>query len=205
VRLPSLLFNRRTIVITLGAATLGIMADDCSGQTASQQQSQQITEEYQQAAQDQVRYPLFAMKAGGWLERRLLVENLLRQNDKNRIAYVYLISATNTLLGSWIIQGMVFDMNSMLTTENVINGCGSGSGACGVVTKAAGDNGTWGPEPDMIGFFTTSGVEVKISVKNATLIESDSPQNFDTKPIITYNAQATPSVNHGGVQPVSGH
>jgi hypothetical protein len=148
------------------------------------------------ARQAAVPYPLAQMKAGGWLESQLLKENLLRQNDKNRIAYVVLLSAQGQPITQYTIQGMVFSLNSQLTQTNQSERHGSDSSGT-VVVDAVGDNGTFGPEPDGIGFFTTSGVEVKW---NGLYIESDAPLNVTTKPLVTYNVTDKPSVDKGGVK-----
>lgn len=173
-----------TVVVALGAMMVA-SADSCGGGSSSQNASQAQTESYTKAATSQVPYPQAQMDQGGWLERRLLKENLLRQNDKNRIAYVTLLNMEGQPITQFTIQGMVFDLNSQMTTEDIVND-GSGDGGGGnTVTRAAGDNGTWGPEPPAIGFFTTEGVEVKW---NGTYIETDSPLDLTTKPLITYNA-----------------
>lgn len=180
---------------------LAFVATACSGQPPapdSQKKSQNIVESYQESAETEVPYPLAQMKRGGWLERRLLKENLLRQNDAHRIAYVTLLNTLGAPITQYTIQGMVFSLNSQMTTEDKITyrGCDSSCGTA-VVTKSPGDNGTWGPEPDGIGFFTTEGVEIKW---NGLYIESDSPQNLTTKPLIVYNADtAKPSTSAGGV------
>ncbi len=164
----------------------------------SQQTSQQVVENYQKAAEAQVPYPSAEMIKGGWLERTLLKENLLRQNDKNRLAYVTLLNVNGQPITQFTIQGMVFSLNSQMTTEDKLNysGCGNNCGNA-VATKSPGDNATWGPEPDGIGFFTTEGVEIKW---NGLYLESDSPLNLTTKPLIIYDAStAKPSVSAGGV------
>ena len=183
------------IGVTLTACSEGPPASD------SQQQSQRTVETYQHAAEAAVQYPLAEMQRGGWLERRLLRENLLRQNDAHRIAYVTLLNTLGAPITQYTVQGMVFSLNSQMTTEDKITyaGCGSNCGNS-AVTKSPGDNATWGPEPDGIGFFTTEGVEIKW---NGLYIESDSPQNLTTKPLIVYNpGTAKPSTSAGGVNNV---
>ena len=192
------------IKLAIMAVLIGFTVTACQGDQPandSQQKSQRTVETYQQAAESQVPYPLVEMQRGGWLERRLLKENLLRQNDAHRIAYVTLLNTLGAPITQYTIQGMVFDLNSQMTTEDKITyaGCGSNCGNS-AVTKSPGDNGTWGPEPAAIGFFTTEGVEIKW---NGLYIESDSPQNLTTKPLIVYDANtAKPSTSAGGVADV---
>jgi len=166
----------------------------------SQQSSQQVTEDYITAANNAVPYPLSQMKSGGWLERTLLKENLLRQNNAHRLAYVTLLNVQGQPIAQYTIQGMVFSLNSAMTTEDKISNfdCGDHCGYA-VTTKSPGDNGTWGPEPDGIGFFDTNGVEHKW---NGLYLESDSPDNLTTKPLIVYNIDAKPTVTGGGVSNV---
>ncbi len=183
-------------------AVLAILAVGCTTPSVTQQGSQATTETYQRSATRTVPYPLSQMRAGGWLERRLLKENLLRQNDPHRIAYVILLNNLGQPLEQFTIQGMVFSLNSQMTTADIVTDGGGADGTDrGNVTVAApGDNGTWGPEPDGIGFFTTEGVEIKW---NGLYLETDSPLNFTTKPVITYDAStAKPSVSAGGVKNV---
>lgn len=191
-------------IVVAVIATMGLLLAACTSSGPekpkdSQQSSQQVVEDYQKAAETAVPYPLADMQKGGWLERRLLVENLKRQNDAHRIAYVTLLNYEGQPIVQYTIQGMVFDLNSQLTTEDKINGYNCGQNSCygQSVTKSPGDNGTWGPEPHAIGFFTTEGVEIKW---NGYYLESDSPQDITTKPLIVYNADtAKPSTSGGGV------
>lgn len=125
---------------------------------------------------------------------KLLKENLLRQNDPNRLAYVTLLNEQGQPIAQYTIQGMVFSLNSQLTTPDIESGCGSG---CGNVVSAPGDNGTYGPEPDGISFFATGGVQIKW---NGLYVESDAPQKLSSKPLIVYNVDSKPSVNAGGVK-----
>ena len=196
-------FNRKKtfqLIAAFFVAFFLLTAESCGGGTdtsKAQNDSQTLTNDYTNAATQTVKYPLSEMKKGGWLERRLLKENLLRQNDANRIAYVTLLTDQGQPIVQYTIQGMVFSLNSQMTTSQVINrkcdaGCDSG------VTDAAGDNGTWGPEPEGISFFTTEGVQIKW---NGKYVESDSPLNLTTKPLIVYDAStAKAPENASGVK-----
>lgn len=192
MRIPT----KAKVALTLACAAPILMADSCSDTSTSQQQGQQITEAYQQAANSSVPYPLSQMRSGGWLERTLLKEHLLRQNNAHRLAFVVLLNQQGQPIAQYPVQGMIFELNSAMTPTQVMSGCPGGSGSCGVALTASGDNGTYGPEPAGIGFFTTSGVEVKW---NGLFLESDAPLNLTTKPLIVYDAAAAPSVTAGGV------
>lgn len=198
--------KRKKIIIALVALVvlpfLGAGSCDDTGSVA-QQQAQAVTNSYQQAAQQAVPYPLDKMKAGGWSERRLLSEHLLRQNDPKSVRWVVWLSQQGQVIAQWPIQGMVFDPNSQLTNAQSINGCPGSGASCGAVTDAPGDNGTWGPEAGTAAFFTTSGVEIQLPPA-AVWVEADAPLNITTQPLITYNVSSAPSVDHGGVK-VGGH
>jgi hypothetical protein len=200
---PVLKLNRRRASIAaLGAVGVFIVAGaaSCDPSSSSQQQAQQTTDSYQQAATGAVPYPLNQMKQGGWTERKLLQEHLLRQNDPNGTRWVVWLSQQGQVIAQWPIKGMVFDPNSQLTNSQSLSW--SSNGGSGVV-QAPGDNGTWGPESGAAAFFTTSGVEIQLPPA-AIWVESDSPLNITDKPLITYNVDAKPSVDHGGLQGV-GH
>lgn len=193
--------KKKKVSLAILGATLGFIfltAESCfDNNTQSQQASQAITEAYQKAATDTVPYPLEEMKKGGWTERRLLKEHLLRQNDPNGVRYVTWLSLQGQVIAQWTIKGMVFDPNSQMSNEQSITWGSSGAGA-GVV-EAPGDNGTWGPEAGDAAFFTTAGVEIQLP-KGSIWVESDAPLNITDKPIITYNATQAPTVDHGGLK-----
>lgn len=195
--------RRRVAYTTLGAIAVFLFAgaSACDPTTNSQSDAQKTTEAYQDAATKTVPYPLDKMKAGGWTERRLLQEHLLRQNDPNGVRWVVWLSQQGQVIAQWPIKGMVFDPNSQLSNAQSITwGSGGGSG----VVDAPGDNGTWGPEAGTAAFFTTGGVEIQLP-KAAIWVEADAPLNITDKPLITYNVQAAPSVDHGGLTGIGGH
>lgn len=194
----------RTRNLALAFAGVGVLlactAESCSSQPNSQSASQQQTDQYQKSATDAVPYPLSDMQSGGWTERRMLKEHLERQNNAKALRYIVLMTQQGQVIAQYPVQGMVFDPNSQMTTAQRVNDCGA---QCGAVTDAPGDNGTWGPEAGSAAFFTTSGVEIQIPA-GVWWVESDAPLNLTTKPIITYDASAQPSVSAGGVK-VGGH
>jgi hypothetical protein len=178
--------------------TLGATAGACdSGDKKSGQKADTDTlSAVRKAAQTAVPYPLADVKRGGFLERRLLKENLLRQNDPKRLAYVTLLTDQGQIVATYPIQGMVFNLNSQMTTTQTTECHGSDCKSLAAL-DAVGDNGTFGDEPHSIAFFTTNGVEIKWS---GTYLESDAPLDLKSKPLLTYNVNQSPSVNHGGVK-----
>jgi hypothetical protein len=181
------------IGIVLGA-TAG--ACDSSDKKSGQRADTDTLSAVRKAAQTAVPYPVADVKRGGFLERRLLKENLLRQNDPRRLAYVTLLTDQGQIVATYPIQGMVFNLNSQMTTTQQVECHGSDCNS-GTALDSIGDNGTFGDEPHSIAFFTTNGVEIKWS---GTYLESDAPLDLKSKPLLTYNVNQSPSVNHGGVK-----
>lgn len=189
--------TKKLALALTGTSVLIACTAGCDQTTSSQASSQSLTNDYTNAATSQVPYPLGDMKSGGWTERQMLKEHLERQNNPKALRYITFLTQQGQVVATYPVQGMVFDPNSQMTTSQIVNGCGSNS--CGAVTDAAGDNGTWGPEAGSAAFFTTSGVEIQVPA-SMTWIESDAPLNLTTKPLITYDASAAPSVSAGGVK-----
>jgi len=134
------------------------------------------------------------MAAGKWLERQMLVEHLKRQNNKAASRWIIIMNQQGQPITQFAIQGMAFSPDSQLTTSQLINGC-VGTNCGPAVTDAPGDNGTYGPEPGNVAFYTTSGVEIQLG-KQVPWIESDAPIDLPTKPLITMDANAKPSVGN---------
>lgn len=194
--------KRALAALVVVGGFIATTAESCSS-SSSQSTAQSVTEQYSQHSQDKVPYPLNEMDAGGWTERTLLKEHLLRQNDPNALHYVYwVIPQTGALVAQWTIKGMVFSPNSQLTNTQSITW--SSNGGSGVV-DAPGDNGTWGPEPFCYDFFTTSGNEVRLPCNGLSAVESDTPMTFATQPLITYNANEKSPIDKGGLKGIGGH
>ena len=195
---------RKTSVAALFATGVFIFtgADSCDSTPTSQNAAQSDTEAYFKAARDAVPYPLDAMKKGGWTERRLLTEHLLRQNDPNGVRYAVWTTQNGQVMGSWPVRGMIFDPNSQLSNSQSISW--SSNGGSGVVA-APGDNGTYGPEAMCYAFFTPSGSEVQLPC-TAIVVESDTPLNITTQPLITYNVTDKPKVaTRDGLKGIGDH
>jgi hypothetical protein len=188
-------------IAAIGASTALVLAGCTASSTDSaQMESQQTTEAYQEASQKAVPYPLAQMNSGGWLERQSLKEHLLRQNDPNAIRYIVLLTNQGQVIAQYTIKGMVFDPNSQMTNDNqLVSGWSGGSSNTyyNEVVNAPGDNGTWGPEAGNAAFFTAQGVEIQVPI-GVSWVESDAPLDLKSTPLITLNADAKPSVDHGG-------
>ncbi|MBP9738151.1 hypothetical protein KBD20_00510 [Candidatus Saccharibacteria bacterium] len=157
---------------------------------STQDKSQAETEEYSSAAIKAVPYPMEAMKAGGWLERKNLSERLQRYADPNKLSYIYLFSAQGQLMGNYTVKGKVSSASSQMSTATqVIDGCGRDT-YCAFGVEAPMDDGTWGPSEDAIFFFTTDGVMVQWT---GEYVLSDAPLDMTSKPLLVYNEGSKPS------------
>ena len=190
----------RTRNLTLAFAGVGVLiactAGACDSNTTAQDASQDTTNKVAAASSKAVPYPFDQMNQGKWLELQMLRENLLRQNNKAAARYVTWLTQQGQIVAQWPIQGMVFDPNSQMTATNIVSPCkGDGSGACSVAVTAPGDNGTYGPEAMCYAFYDVKGVEHQLSC-TAIVLESDSPDDLTSKPLITYNINGAPSVGN---------
>lgn len=165
----------KKIAATIVATTLAVVAlTGCSGSTKSQTSGQRETEKAFSQQSAAVPYP--ADKLRDSLERRNLKERLLRQNDPNKIGYVYILSF-GKFLGYYTIKGKVSSTQSQMTTADLISKpCGS----CDrYVVQGPGDDGSYGPNEDGVFFFTTEGAMVQVSTD---YIYSDQPINVGDVP-----------------------
>ncbi|MBP7629358.1 MAG: hypothetical protein KA758_02805 [Acidimicrobiales bacterium] len=157
---------------------------------STQDKSQNETEEYSAAAIKAVPYPMEAMKAGGWLERKNLSERLQRYADPNKLSYIYLFSQQGQLMANYTVKGKVSNASSQLSTATqVIDGCGRDS-YCAFGIEAPMDDGTWGPSEDAIFFFTTDGVMVQWT---GEYVLSDAPLDMTSAPLLVYNEGSKPT------------
>lgn len=155
---------RKTLVTIVAASALILTGctDDSSPQATGQKETE-IAYKQQSAA---VPYPADKLKDS--LERRNLRERLLRQNEPDRIGYVYILSF-GKFIGYYTIKGKVSGTQSQMTTDNLVF---RKAGGVYVVVNAPGDDGSYGANEDGVFFFTTNGTMVQTS---SEYIYSDQP------------------------------
>lgn len=110
------------------------------------------------------KYPLSKMLDS--LERRNLVDRLLRFNKASKIGYLYLMSF-GKFVGYYVIKGKVSSVNSQLTPTDKAYDSDGGSGHDEVVVASPGDDGSWGPNEGGdrgIFFFTSNDVMVETTL-----------------------------------------
>jgi hypothetical protein len=145
------------------ALVLLVLVAGCGVANASKpdwfKDSELLSNDIAHAANSAVPYPIEAVKAGGFLERKNQVEKLKRFSNPNKLGFVYVMSF-GKFIGYYAIKGKVSAVNSSLTNVNQTWDCGAD---CQTVVDSIGDDGTFGPnEGGDRGkfFFTTGGVMV---------------------------------------------
>jgi hypothetical protein len=159
----------RSIAIAAAAATLVAGLSACSEQSSAQSTGQALTEQAFTQQQAAVPYPANELRDS--LERRNLVERLIRTNKPNVEGYVYLMSF-GKIIGYYTVKGKVSSTQSQMTTDNLIIHDSGGP----AVVNAPGDDGSYGANEAGIFFFTTEGQMV---TTNLDYIWSDNPISVD--------------------------
>jgi len=167
----------KKIVVTTVAliAVLGLAACSEKPKSNAQAEGQAQTEQAFEQQSAAVPYPVDKLKDS--LERRNLRERLLRQNDPNKVGYVYILSF-GRFLGYYTIKGKVSSTQSQMTTDVLVERHGDTGGGNFTYT-APGDDGSYGPNEDGVFFFTTGGAMVQVSTE---YIYSDQPLAVDNVP-----------------------
>lgn len=120
------------------------------------------------------------------IERRNLIEKLLRFNDPNKISYLTEMTPMGQVVANYTIQGKVSSNQSGLTSDEQCTGAGANT----VCIKSPGDDGSYGENEPGIFFFTQAGV---FKQWNGLYSLSDSPETTNVAPIITYNLSDKPT------------
>jgi len=168
--------SRRTanrLSVGIIAVCLALFVVGCSDdpKSSAQKTGQKLTEQAFDQQQKAVPYPVDDLKDSQ--ERRNLRERLLRQNDPERIGYVYFVQF-GKFLGYWTIKGKVSSTQSQMTTDMLqVDTPDDGSRAKDSIVTAPGDDGSYGPNEPGVFFFTTEGA--MIQVPEDAYVYSDQP------------------------------
>lgn len=147
------------VAVAAGIAIAGLLGG-CTSKPSSSAQSTGQDQTERAFAQQQAAVPYPADQLKDSLERRNLVERLLRTNQPNKIGYVYLLSFSGQPLGYYTIKGKVSSTQSQLTTDQLVyRFCRNGNCSDNVVS-APGDDGSYGLNEDGVFFFTTENAYV---------------------------------------------
>lgn len=107
------------------------------------------------------------------LERANIAEHLKRNNQPDRVRYIYLLADTGGIYAYYVIKGKVSSTGAQLTPTDEIVDRTEGD----VVTQAPTDDGSFGGDEGGIYFFTDTGVEVQW---NGRWLLTDAPMNIKT-------------------------
>lgn len=187
--------NRSTLVLAslLAGGTLLLTACDNSTNSSTQQTAQSETQQVGSKLHVGRDYPLGNMHFPTD-EQQNDTERTLRMNDPHKIGYVAVISQSGQILASWTIMGKMSSTRSQILNTQDTTDC-NGNTSC--VVDSVGDDGTYGDEEcgttGGVFFFDTRKVIHEICPGSATVVYSDAPQDFTTKPVLTENANVNPT------------
>ncbi|MEV4116167.1 hypothetical protein [Nonomuraea sp. NPDC049695] len=166
----------KKFIAALTVAALGVTA--CTSSTTSDREKAQAVSGEQQRKYDAA-VPFPAGELNHPLDRANLAEYLKRNNDPNRVSYVYLIDH-GLIMGYHAIKGKVTSVSSqLLPQDDIQHPCGYSE--CYLTTDSAGDDGTYGGNEPGVFFFTTDNVLVTWT---GTYMQSDRPLDMKTPPLL---------------------
>lgn len=120
------------------------------------------------------------------LERANIIEHVKRNNQPDRVRYIYLLADTGGIYAYFVIKGKVTSTASQLTpTDNVVDVCSNATEYCPQVVQGPTDDGSFGGDEGGIYFFTDTGVEVQW---NGRWLLTDQPMVIKT-PTLTLTQQ----------------
>ncbi|MFF4417014.1 hypothetical protein ACFYY8_31220 [Streptosporangium sp. NPDC001559] len=161
------------IIAALAFAALAVSG--CTSDTTSDREKAQAVSGDQQRKYDKA-VPFPSADLNYPLDRANLSEYLRRNNDRNRISYVYLLSMDAKVIAYYTIKGKVTSVSSQLLPQDDMQHPCSVS-ECWLTTDSAGDDGTYGGNEPGVFFFTTSGALVTWT---GDYIQSDRPLDVKT-------------------------
>lgn len=172
--------RKRKLTGLVAAGMTGILlltAGSCSGENGQSAQEKKAEDQApllkKWETDPEQAYPANAL--GNSLDRKNLVERLKRNNDPNRVSYVYEKSYDGRITGYYVAKGkMTSTEGSLLPTDNIEHPCGYSD--CYLTTQGIGQDGTYGPNEGegTVFFFTAQGVMVTLSA-TSVWTTSDAP------------------------------
>ena len=154
----------KTIFAAFLAVALIFGLSSCKWDNEPSKQRQEIQASSSKAFDQQraaVPYP--ADQLTDSLERRNLKERLLRQNDPDKIGYVYFVPF-GKFMGYWTIKGKVSSTQSQMNPSDELTDDLSDCSGCfeSQVLQSAGDDGSFGEAERGVFFFTTDGAMIQL-------------------------------------------
>lgn len=115
------------------------------------------------------------------LERGNIIEHLKRNNQADRIRYIYLMNDVGGVYAFYTIKGKVTSTGAQLTpTDSIVDPCSSSY--CPEVVQGPTDDGSFGGDEGGVYFFTDTGEEVQW---NGKWLVFDSPMKINGTPTLT--------------------
>lgn len=164
------MINKRKIAgVTLAGilAVLFLTASSC--ETEQSQNSDKLMEK----RNDKLAAVVLCGEKGESQECRNLAEKKKRDEDPNRITYVYTMSWTGEFIGYYVVKGKVSSNQSQMgPMDQAVDIDPLGSNRQWELVEAPGDDGSFGPNEDGIFFFTADGTKI---TWNGLYQQSDRP------------------------------
>jgi len=148
----------------------------------TQNQEQTLTEQNQATLDRNQPAPTFTYST----ERANLIKRLNLTANPNLTGYIYLMGANGQVVANYTVKGKVTSLNSLLTTPQQLQSGGCGNGGCTVTTGSPDMDGSYGPNPSGVFFFTTSGSYVEWS---GPYLYSNQPLNITSAVTLVAPAQ----------------
>lgn len=112
------------------------------------------------------------------LERGNIVEHLKRNNQPDRVRYIYLLADTGGIYAYFVLKGKVTSTSAQLTpTDDLVRPCSTGGDCSWQVVQGPTDDGSFDGDEGGIYFFTDTGMEVQW---NGRWLLTDEPLKIQT-------------------------
>lgn len=166
----------KKIWVRLGVAVgiLALVGCTSSGPAADTPQGKADAIRDRMAEKWEKNAPYPETQLGNPLDRKNISERLVRNNDPNKISYLYLISMTGEPYAYFVIKGKLTSTEaSLLPTDAIIDACSKSTEYCPEVVQGGGDDGTNGENERAVFGFTSTGV--MLTLKTDNWFQSDQP------------------------------
>jgi hypothetical protein len=119
------------------------------------------------------------------LELTNLIKRLERINKNNRVAYVYVMSSDGHVVASWVINGKMSSLNSLLTTPEQFAGIRTGEGYHVERMPSPDYDGSYGKNPEGSFWFDVKDQMSEILLGGGMVICTETPMKINTPITLT--------------------
>lgn len=160
--------KRALLIGGLLVALIGATASSCESEQSKN------SDKMMSARNDKIASIVLCGEPNDSLECKNLREKLKRDEDPNRITYLYLTNMMGEPYAYWVVKGKISSNQSqMAPMDQVVDIDPIDGSRQWTIVEAPGDDGSSGPNEDGIFFFTPDGN--KIVVGGGNYIQSDFP------------------------------